>query len=132
MERYYAAPPERVFEAWTNVDLLRLWFGCAPDKLWNVHVWDVRVGGQIFVSLDFDKHPFEVGGEFLLVDAPRRLKYRWSDNEIVEVTIEPYESGSRLRLTHTYPAGDEARSIVTMGWSHSLGQIGSAAVEEWT
>jgi uncharacterized protein YndB with AHSA1/START domain len=124
MERDYAAPPERVFAAWTNVDLLRLWFGCAPETLWDVHVWDARVGGQIHVSIDFNGRPFEVRGEFLVVDAPHRLKYRWSDHEIVEVTIEPRESGSRLLLAHTFPAGDEARSIRTMGWSHSLEQLG--------
>jgi len=124
IERDYAAPPERVFDAWTRVDLLRLWFGCAPEKLWNVHVWDARVGGEIHVSLDFDGRPFEVRGEFLVVDAPRRLKYRWSDDEIVELTIEPLGSGSRLRLAHTFPAAEEARSTLTMGWSNSLEQLG--------
>lgn len=62
LEREYAAPPEQVCDAWTRVGLLGLWFGCAPDKLWTIHEWDVRVGGQIHVSLDFDGHPFEVRG----------------------------------------------------------------------
>jgi uncharacterized protein YndB with AHSA1/START domain len=35
MEHDDEFPPERMFEAWTRVDPLRLWFGCAPDKLWN-------------------------------------------------------------------------------------------------
>jgi uncharacterized protein YndB with AHSA1/START domain len=123
MEHDYAASPQRVFDAWTRVDLLGRWFGCAPEMLWNVHVWDARVGGQIHVSLDFDGRPFEVRGEFLVVDAPHRLKYRWSDDEIVEVTIDPHGSGSRLLLAHTFPAGDAARAILKTGWSHGLDQL---------
>jgi uncharacterized protein YndB with AHSA1/START domain len=76
LERDYDAPPAQVYEGWTKVDRLRQWFGCAADKLWNVHVWDARVGGQLHVSLDFDGNPFEVRGEFLIVDPPHRLKYR--------------------------------------------------------
>lgn len=122
LERDYTAPPQQVFEAWTRVELLRLWFGCASDKMWNVHQWDVRVGGRIHVSLDFDGHPFEVHGEFVIVDPPRRLQYRWGE-DVVDVTIEPHATGSRLRLAHTFPAGSEARPFLTAGWSNSLGQL---------
>jgi uncharacterized protein YndB with AHSA1/START domain len=124
MERDYAEPPQRVFDAWTQVDLLRRWFGCASDKLWRVHEWDPRVGGKIHVSLDFDGNPYDVEGEFLIVDPPRRLKYRWEDDQEVDVTIEPLGTGSRLRLTHTFPANDEARSFLTMGWSFGLDELG--------
>jgi uncharacterized protein YndB with AHSA1/START domain len=51
LQRDYQAPPERVFEAWTDVELLRQRFGCGPEMLWNVHQWDVRVGGAIHMSL---------------------------------------------------------------------------------
>jgi uncharacterized protein YndB with AHSA1/START domain len=121
LERDYDASPERVFDAWTHVDLLTQWFGCAPETLWTVHRWDARVGGQIHVSLDFDgKPPFEVHGEFLVVDAPHRLSYRWAEDELVEVTIEPRESGSRMRLRHTFPSGEQAGPIRTNGWTSAL------------
>jgi uncharacterized protein YndB with AHSA1/START domain len=120
LEHNYAASPERLFDAWTRADLLARWFGCATDKLWNVHEWDVRVGGALHVSLDFDGQPYEVRGEFLIVDPPGHLKYRWSKNEIVEVTITRRGSGSHLRLSHTFPHSADARAIRTMGWSHSL------------
>jgi uncharacterized protein YndB with AHSA1/START domain len=123
LERDYGAPPERVFDAWTRVELLTRWFGCAPDTLWNVHVWDARVGGRLHVSLDFDGHPFEVRGEFLVVDPPHRLTYRWAQDEIVEVTIEPRGRGSRMRLRHTFPSGDEARPIRTNGWTSALDEL---------
>ena len=126
LERDYAEPPQRVFDAWIQVDLLRRWFGCAPDKLWQVHVWDPRVGGKIRVSLDFDGTPFEVEGEFLVVEPPRRLTYRWSGDEEIDVTIEPKGTGSHMRLTHTYPAAKDIRSFITVGWSFALDELGRA------
>jgi len=123
LERDYDAAPERVFDAWTDVALLARWFGCAPEKLWKVHTWDVRVGGAIHVSLDFDGKPFVMRGEFLEVDRPRRLKYRWGEDETIEVAIEARGAGSHLRLSHTFPTGGDARAIRTMGWTHSLEQL---------
>jgi uncharacterized protein YndB with AHSA1/START domain len=127
LERSYAESPQRVFEAWTRVDLLNRWFGCAEDKLWRVHAWEPRPGGKIHVSLDFDGTPFEVEGEFLVVDPPRRLTYRWNEDEEVDVTIEPHGSGSRLRLVHTFPATKDIRPFITMGWSSALDALGAVS-----
>jgi uncharacterized protein YndB with AHSA1/START domain len=127
LQRDYEAAPPAVFAAWTRVELLGRWFGCADDKLWSVHEWDVRPGGRIHVSLDFDGTPFVVRGEFLEVDPPRRLKYRWSADEVIEVVISPRGSGSRLELAHTFPADGQHRAVLDAGWSHSLGQLGQHA-----
>jgi uncharacterized protein YndB with AHSA1/START domain len=54
LHRDYPHPPERLFAAWTDVELVRQWFGCGPGMLWTVHEWDVRPGGAIRVSLTFD------------------------------------------------------------------------------
>jgi uncharacterized protein YndB with AHSA1/START domain len=125
-ERAYRAPPTRLFLAWTRIDLLARWFGCASDRLWNIHEWDARVGGRLHVSLEFDGKPFEVRGEFLVVEPPSRLSYRWAEDEIVDVVIEPRGMGSQLRLTHTFPNKPDARDILTMGWSTSLTQLQTA------
>lgn len=131
LHRDYPVPPERVYAAWTDVELLRRWFGCGPGMLWTVHQWEVRPGGAIRVSLQFDTGPFEVTGEFLLVRPPRRLRYRWSAGQTVDVTIEPVDGGSRLSLTHTGLTEAECE-IVDGGWTASLGQLGelSTSVKE--
>jgi uncharacterized protein YndB with AHSA1/START domain len=123
LQRDYQAPPERVFEAWTDVELLRQRFGCGPEMLWNVHQWDVRVGGAIHMSLTFDSGPFEVKGEFVVVEPSRRLRYRWSGNRIVDVTIEAHGVGSRLRLEHSGLATDEECAITDAGWTSALEQL---------
>src|SRR5437762_10054532 len=122
-EREYTAPPDRVWAAWTEFDLLTKWFGCGPGMLWNVHEWDVRVGGAIHVSLQFDTGPFEVRGEFLVVERPRHLRYRWQGEQVVDVTIEAHGSGSLLRLEHSGLSGYE-RGFVDAGWTTALHQLG--------
>lgn len=123
VERTYEASPSRVFAAWTDVELLTQWFGCATDMLWTVHTWDVRVGGKFQVSLDFDREPYEVRGRFVEVDEPHRLQYEWEHGQVVTVTIEPVEEGSRLTITHAGLPDEDIRNIVTGGWSASTEQI---------
>src|SRR5580704_9971595 len=101
LHRDYPAPPERVFAAFTNVELLSRWFGCGPDMLWTVHTWEPRAGGAIYVSLMFEKAAYEVRGEFLEVARPRWVDYRFARDHIVDVTIDPHESGSRVTVHHS-------------------------------
>jgi uncharacterized protein YndB with AHSA1/START domain len=122
LHRDYPVPPGRVYRAWTEVDLLRRWFGCGPGLLWTVHEWDVRIGGAIHVSLAFDTGPHEVKGEFLVVDPPRHLRDRWSGDQVVDVTIEPRGTGSRLRLEHA-GLSDQECPIVDAGWTGALDQL---------
>jgi uncharacterized protein YndB with AHSA1/START domain len=118
-------PPQQVYEAWTDVRLLSQWFGCGPDMLWAVHEWDVRPGGAIRVSLDFDTGPFEVTGQFLVVDPPHRLRYRWLAEQVVDVTIEDSPGGSQLTLVHS-GLSDMEMPIVTAGWTSGLDQLRQA------
>jgi uncharacterized protein YndB with AHSA1/START domain len=65
LERHFAHSPTRVFEAWTDIEVLCRWFGCGVDMLWDIHEWDVRKGGALRVSLDYDGKPFMVEGGVL-------------------------------------------------------------------
>jgi uncharacterized protein YndB with AHSA1/START domain len=125
LRREYPIPPQQVYEAWTDVGLLSQWFGCGPDMLWTVHEWDVRPGGAIRVSLEFDTGPFEVTGQFLVVDPPHRLRYRWLAEQVVDVTIEDWPGGSRLTVEHSGLSAMEM-PIVTAGWTNGLDQLKQA------
>lgn len=125
IEREFAARPEELFAAWTDATMLSRWFGCGNDQLWNVHAWDVREGGPINVSLDFDGKPYEVRGGFLIV-APRRLRYRWEADETVDTTFEPRGTGTLLRLEHRWQPTEEDRSMINAGWRNALEQLRDA------
>ena len=132
LERRYEQSPEQVFAAWTDVELLQTWFGCGPDMLWEIHLWEPHVGGHLRVSLDFDGTPFVMEGEFLIVDQPNRLQYRWGEDQTVTVDITATPSGSLLTLTHEGLPNDEQQGIVNDGWTTSLGQLNDAVTRVGT
>jgi uncharacterized protein YndB with AHSA1/START domain len=122
LERRFAHSPARVFEAWTEIEVLCRWFGCGVDMLWNVHEWDVRVGGGLRVSLDYDGTPFVIEGEFLVVEPPHHLQYRWGQ-ETVDVAIMAEGEGCLVTLRHDDIATHELGGFLTGGWTSSLSQL---------
>jgi uncharacterized protein YndB with AHSA1/START domain len=71
--REFNAPPEAVFNAWTDPKLLALWWG--PKGFTNpVCEWDVRPGGKIHDVMrapDGAEHP--MGGKFHEIVEPERI-----------------------------------------------------------
>lgn len=123
IRRELDAPPERVFAAWTEVELLNQWFGCATDMLWEIHSWEVEAGGLLHVSLDFDGNPYEVRGRFVEVDEPNRLQYEWEAGQVITVTIEANGAGTTMTVEHAGLPDEAMEEIVTGGWSASTIQI---------
>ncbi len=119
----FSASPTKVFKAWTDVEQLTKWYGCATDMLWTVHEWNPVEGGAIHVSLDFDGTPYEVRGRFVVVDEPHRLRYEWEAGQVITVSIEATEDGSRMTVEHAGLPTDEMDQIVTGGWTASMTQI---------
>jgi uncharacterized protein YndB with AHSA1/START domain len=51
IERSFDAPAEDVFDAWTNPEVMRRWFHCAPDWETPEAEVDLRVGGNVRVVM---------------------------------------------------------------------------------
>jgi hypothetical protein len=73
----------------------------------------------------FDHGPFEVRGEFLAVDPPRHLRYRFGSDQFVDATIEPHQTGSRLTVQHSGLSDQNMCNIISGGWSNGLSQLGA-------
>ena len=78
IERILQAPPDRVFRAFLDPELMRQWI--APDDLDVDRVTvDARVGGRIEVWHSrggVSTGKFE--GRFVTIDPPRELVYHWA------------------------------------------------------
>ena len=136
VEGYFAASPGRVFEAWTNPDMVVKWFGSKPHSLHSADI-DLRPGGSWrFVMSSGEKGSNRFEGEYLDVEPDRRLVFSWSHviekpdgardatpHSRVEVDFSPKGAGTYVRLVHSAIRTEDARRGVGSGWEQSFRYI---------
>ena len=131
LERTIAAPPERVFEAFTQASTLSRWFAPSPDAGCIVHELDARPGGRYRVEMRKpDGTTHIVKGAYEAVEHPTRLAFSWTwENNpafgVSRVTVhfEQIGNGTRLVLLHEQLPTAEAREAHTMGWIGCLDRL---------
>ena len=129
MERLIAAPPERVFNLWTEPDQLTKWWG--PDGFDTpACAMDVRPGGHWRTTMRSPEGNLHtVSGVYRVIDPPRRLVFTWGWEDDsggrgheteVTVTFEAAPGGTRLVLTQQTFAETEQCKRHGHGWSSSF------------
>ena len=143
VERTLHAPPERVFRAFLDPDLVRQWM--TPDDLDVEHVAvDARVGGRI--EIWHSRNGSSTGkfeGYFLVIDPPRELVYRWAFvgtepekgeyfDTLVTVRLRPELGGrTRISVVHEKLEGLERGAphihvALVPGWNNCLDKLDRA------
>ena len=129
LHRVIDAPVETVYAAWTEPEMLRRWL--APGNATVVRaVAEVAVGGTFLVEMrGADGRRWLTRGLYREVVPHRRLvhTWRWEGSEVetlVTVEFEPEAADrTRLTLTHSRFAEDEARDEHEQGWSGCLAKL---------
>ncbi|MGQ0573343.1 MAG: SRPBCC family protein [Pseudonocardia sp.] len=136
VQRRFAAPPERVFAAWTEPEVLRRWWAAGPDWSCTSVETDVRVGGRYRLAMTgpgTGEHV--VGGEYLEVQPPHRLVYTWAwegadaagggpPTTLVAVEFRPEAGGgTTVVVTHTGFPGPAERDQHATGWAACLANL---------
>jgi uncharacterized protein YndB with AHSA1/START domain len=96
LEATVDATPEQIFDAWIDGERHTAMTGGEAES-------DPRVGGR------FTAWGGYITGTHEELERPRRIVQRWRTSEFpddapdsrVEVTLEPADGGTRIRLTHT-------------------------------
>ena len=144
IERVLHAPPDRVFQAFLDPELLRRWI--APDDLDVDQVTvDARVGGLIEVF--HSRHGESTGrfeGRFVKIDPPRELVYHWAFvgtepekgeyfDTLVHIQLRPSTDGG-THLTVVHERLEELRRgapqiypRLVPGWESCLDKLESVA-----
>lgn len=130
IDRWLDASPERVFEAFTNEDQLRQWWG--PRDFESVAIsFRPRVGGRYRVELAGpDGSRFAHVGTFRAVEPPRHLSYTWrwvagplqQSEMLVAIDFEPERGGTRVRVRHAGFVDESSRDAHT-GWPESFDRL---------
>ena len=132
MERLIPAPPERVFEYWTEPELVAKWFGPGDFDVPSSDL-DLRPGGKWRTTIRSPEGKLRtVSGVYNTIDPPRRLVFTWAwddDDGVrghetkVTVTLEPTPGGTRLRLVQEDFQNRELRDRHNGGWASSLNKL---------
>jgi len=131
LKRRLAAPPEKVYAAWTDPAQLTQWFGPAQTVAGSVSAeMDVKVGGRFRASFRTDDGEYhEVGGRYREVVPNERLVFTWAwhttpeRESLVSVSIKPDGDGSMLTLTHEQFFDEAARDGHKRGWAGTLDKL---------
>lgn len=132
IERTFAAPAPAVFDAWTNVEVLRRWWHAEHDWETPRAEVDLRVGGAIRLVMRNPVDGTEYGGsgEFTVIAPPRRLAFTWSwddvpGRQLIELELTEREGATTVVMTH-HGIADDARAEMIDGWQNSFDNLDAA------
>lgn len=128
LDRFYDAPPERVWAAFTAPALMADWF-CPNPSLPTACTLDVRPGGAWRCEMG----AYVVSGVYVDVEPVSHLSFTWSwehepDEPVttVRVTLAPEGGGTRLTLQHAETAPGAGADGHRGGWELTLARLESA------
>jgi uncharacterized protein YndB with AHSA1/START domain len=122
--RTISASPSRLFDAWTQPEQLRDWWGPQPVTCSSAQV-DLRVGGRYEITnLLPDGATLVITGEFERVDPPHLLVYSWhaGDDQGSRVTVrfEPRGEATEVIVIHERIPNANIRQSHEAGWNGCL------------
>jgi uncharacterized protein YndB with AHSA1/START domain len=132
MERTFAAPAQRVFDAFTSEEVIRRWWH--PDPDWDTPevLVDLRIGGTVRVVMRDPRADVRYGGggEYVEIDPPRRLAFTWTwddDREhvrqLIEIDFEETDGVTTMRFTHNDLWDEDAVASHEEGWTSAFDNL---------
>ena len=126
VRRLIYAPAQRVFEAWTQPEHLKKWWG--PRSVTCIHAEiDLRVGGSYRIANQFPNGSVVwILGNFEVIDEPRKLVYTWRTNpdsplfERVTVQFKACSEATEVVVRHERIPDAATRDKHEHGWEGCL------------
>ncbi|HUR87979.1 MAG TPA: SRPBCC domain-containing protein [Ramlibacter sp.] len=124
IERRYDAPPERVWQAWTDPRALSRWFGPGGENSVTQAELDVRPGGHYTIAFRTpDGQDNRVSGTYEEVIPQRKLSFSWAwqstPDRVSFVTVEvvPEGDATLMKFRHERFYDRTALDNHTRGWT---------------
>ena len=128
--RHFAAPPETVYTAHTDPDLVAKWMLGPPGWALTVEAYEATPGGKIHLVWNHDEEgELVLTGEFLALDPPRKTvhteQFHMSEPmppSTITTYFEPDGDGCRLRMIMDMPDADARAAALEMGMADGMEQ----------
>ncbi len=131
VRRAIPAPPEAVFRAWTEPELIRQW-SCPPGATIRDSQVDLVPGGAYRLLIEAEGGTLHTAfGVYREIDAPNRLTYTWDWEEpeaavgetLVTVDFLADGASTEVVIAHEgFPAAEAAEGH-RLGWTWSLERL---------
>ncbi|MQA85340.1 MAG: SRPBCC domain-containing protein [Streptosporangiales bacterium] len=131
------ASPETVFEFFVDAEKLTRWL--AVEATLDPHPGGACI--QVHEGPDRGQGPYHMHGTFVEVDPPTRVVFTWGftneeigvppGSSVVEVTLLPVGSGTRVRLVHRDLPADAVDGH-SRGWTTMLDRLTRAVTAAGT
>ena len=128
LTRYFAAPRERVFRAWTDPEALAAWFGPEGVQTRKVQV-DLRPGGRYSLEMyEADGEVYPLSGVYQEIVPPERLVMTWiwghgvleGHETLLTIELREADGGTELTLLHERLPTPSAREKHEEGWTSAF------------
>lgn len=130
VSRWFRAPAELAFRAFTEGSILEQWFCPSADVALRVERCDPRPGGTYRFVFHFpDGRAVPVIGEFREVEPAHRLVFTWTWEPpdpwagivtLVTVTFQRRDGGTQVDIHHAELATLEMKTMHQSGWAATL------------
>lgn len=128
VKRYFAAPPEAVYRAHMDPELIQQWMLGPEGWTMPVCINEAKPGGKIrYEWSDGKGGGFYLTGEILELDPPHRSVHvermhmpdPTPDNHIV-TTLTPQGSGTLLTMRMTLPSAEVRKAMLATGMEYGM------------
>jgi uncharacterized protein YndB with AHSA1/START domain len=107
IERRFSQPLEKLWQAWTDPQIVKLWFGSDPNGTVLDAIMDVRVGGSFAVTFaNSTGEEYTAQGIYQEVDLHKKLLFTWGwkdqphIKEMVAVQFQADGDGTLMTFEH--------------------------------
>lgn len=127
--RRYAAPPERVWRAWTDPQALKQWFTPGSSTDVTATEIDLREGGRYHLGFREGSEQHDVYGVYQVVQPFRRLSFTWAwrttpeRESLVTIELSPAGAGTEMVFRHERFFDTAARDRHRGGWTSMLDKL---------
>lgn len=131
IERELNASPARVYEAWTNPQILQKWWGPVGVTIPELTL-DVRENGEWTTTFHSEKMGNRVvSGKYITLEPPKRLVFTWGwtndgkrgHETLVEILLTAQGDNTLMTLTQKTFMQTEHRDNHNHGWTSSFTKL---------